>query len=654
MKNFVTFLLLLSIHALAFCERDKFILLSPDKKTEVTIDLKGKIFLTVTHGGIELIQPSPLTMSLDQGRNPGFSPVLKKKETRQVTATIVAVVPEKRKFVPDHFNELILYFKGDYGIKVRAYNDGVAYRFFTSFTDNITVVNEELAISLSEKDSVWFGREKSFLSHSEREYKLMAVTAIDDTMMCCLPAVVAKPNGWKVAISESDLLDYPGMYLHGGPVKATLSAKFPPYPLNESPVGDRTLKVTKTADYIAVTKGTREFPWRVFGIAEQDGQLVNNDIVFRLGSPLKLTDISWIRPGKVSWDWWNANNIHGVSFQSGINTETYKYYIDFASKYGLEYVILDEGWSAPSDLFRINPEMNMEELFTYAEQKKVGIILWVLFNALDQRMGEALDQFQRWGAKGIKVDFMQRDDQQMVNFYEKVAVECARRKLLVDFHGSFKPTGLNRTYPNVLTREGVRGLEHSKWSENITPKHDVTLPFTRMFAGAMDYTPGAMCNAAKDSFMPRFNQPMSQGTRCHQLAMYVVYESPLQMLCDSPSNYMKEPEIMQFLSGVPSTWDETLVLDGKIGDYITVVRYKGDDIYIGSMTNWTPRDVAVELSFLKAGEYEALIYSDGTNANRYGSDYKMKKAIVDASKKLNIHLAPGGGWVARLRKVTRE
>ncbi len=636
----------------SLAQKDSYLLRSPDKKTEVRIDVKERLLFSIVHGGELMIAPSAISMELEGIGILGKSPSVARTETRSVAEKIIPVLPEKRAVIPDVFNELIIHFKSDYGLKIRAYDDGVAYRFFTRFPGEISVVNEELTINLMPEDSIFFPEESSFLSHSERLYKFLAVRQIADTQMCCLPALVARPDGRKIAVTESDLLDYPGLYLHGsGTGEPLLKSKFPPYPLEEQLVGDRTVKVTRAATYIAKTKGTREFPWRVFAVAEKDGDLIENDIVYRLGSPLKLKETTWIKPGKVAWDWWNANNVYGVDFKAGINTQTYKYYIDFASQYGLEYIILDEGWSKPSDLFQINPEMNIEELFAYAKQKNVGIILWLVWNALEDRMSDALDQFARWGAKGIKVDFMQRDDQKMVNYYEKVAQEAAKRHLLVDFHGSFKPTGLSRTYPNVLTREGVRGLEHSKWSVDITPKHDVTLPFTRMFAGAMDYTPGTMINATKENFKPIFNQPMSQGTRSHQLAMYVVYESPLQMLCDAPSNYLREPEAMEFLSVVPTTWDETKALNAKAGEYITVARKKGNDWFIGSMTDWTPRDFEIGFGFLDSGRYEMTTYADGLNADRYASDYKKEKKDISKSDVLKIHLAPGGGWAAHLKKL---
>ena len=625
---------------------------SPDGRSELRLNITDKLAISVFHNSLEIIAPSLIAMEFDEQQVLGNRPVVLSANPASVKSNIVPVIPEKRKLIPDIYNELTITFKGDYGLKIRAYDDGVAYRFFTTIKRNIIVSNEQLSINLTSSDSIWFPEETSFLSHSERLYKLLAVKDLADTQMCCIPAVIVKPTGLKVAVTEADLLDYPGLYLRGSSGgRPVLRSKFPPYPLEEQLVGDRTMKVSKPADFIAKTNGVREFPWRVFAIADNDGDLIENDIVYRLGSPLKLKETSWIKPGKVAWDWWNANNLIGVPFKAGINTETYKYYIDFAARHGLEYVIFDEGWSKPSDLFEINPDMNMDELFAFAAQKKVGIILWVTSKALDDRMIEALDRFEKWGAKGVKVDFMQRDDQKMVNWYEKVAIEAAKRHLLVDFHGAYKPTGFSRTYPHVLTREGVRGLENSKWSADITPKHDVTLPFTRMFAGPMDYTPGAMVNGTKDNFRPIFNQPMSQGTRCHQLAMYVVFESPLQMLCDSPSNYDRQPDAMEFLSIVPTAWDQTTALNARIGEYLTVARKKGNDWFIGSMTDWTPRDFRISLDFLDAGKYQIIFYSDGINASRNASDYRKETNQVDRSSQIAFHLAPGGGWAAYIKKI---
>ncbi len=624
-------------------------LLSPDKKTEVKILVQDKITFSILRNGQEMLAPSSISMTLDNNRGLGASPSVQSAKTRSVKEEIKPVLPEKRKIIPDVYNELELTCSGNYGVRFRAYDDGVAYRFFTNLAGNIIIRHEEVSLNFAAEDSIYFPEEESFMSHSERLYKYLAAKDVTDKQMCSLPALVVKSNGTKLAISEADLLDYAGLYLRGsGDGTATLKSKFPPYPVEEKLERDRDLLVVKTADYIAQTTGRRDFPWRVIAISENDGELITNDIIYRLGSPLALKETDWIKPGKVAWDWWNANNIFGVDFKSGVNTATYKYYIDFASRYGIDHIILDEGWSVPADLFQINPDMNIEELFAYAKGKNVGIIPWMLWNALDKDFDRALDQFEKWGAKGIKVDFMQRDDQKMVNYYEKVAKAAAEHHLLVDFHGAYKPTGLRRTYPNVLTREGVRGLEWNKWSKDITPTHDVTLPFIRMFAGPMDYTPGAMINATANDFRDIFNRPMSQGTRCHQLAMYVVFESPLQMLADCPSHYLKEPECMEFLSAVPTVWDETRVLNAKVNEYVTIARKHGDTWYVGAMTNWTPRDFEIDLSFLGADKYKMTSWADGINADRYASDYKKQTRTVTSAEKLKVHLAPGGGWAAML------
>lgn len=624
---------------------------SPDNNTVFTLTTSPRLMFSVAHRGIAVVEQSVIGLEVSGGLVLGVMPEVVDTKTRSVDARINPPVPEKRSVIPDRFNERTITFRGNYGLKIRAYDDGVAYRFFTTMKGEITIDNETLNLTFAPGDSIYFGQETSLLSHSERLYRHLAVSDIQDSLFCVIPTVVVKQNGWCVAVTESDLLDYPGLYLRGyGNGKAALVSKFPPFPLKEDSVNILTVKVSKGADYIAKTRGTREYPWRVFGIAEEDSKLIENDIVYRLGSPCRLEETSWIRPGKVAWDWWNDNNIHGVDFKAGINTKTYQYYIDFASKNKLEYIIFDEGWSKTEDVFSLNPNMDMPGLFEYAKQKNVGIILWVNWKPFNEVLIPALDQFEKWGAKGIKVDFMQRDDQKMVNFYERVAQEAAKRKLLVDFHGSFKPTGLSRTYPNVMTREGVRGLEHSKWSADITPDHDVTIPYTRMFAGAMDFTPGAMRNATKASFRPVWSDPMSQGTRCHQLAMYVVYESPIQMLCDNPVNYERDPVAMEYLSIVPTVWDETRALSGKISDHITVARRKGNDWFVGSMTDWTGRDFSFPLEFLGEGSYELILYEDGINAERHASDYRRTASAVTRSDTLKMHLAAGGGCVAWMRK----
>ncbi len=625
-------------------------LYSPNKRIEAQIQIGDQLLYSVLYNRQEIINRSPISMSIDNGTIPGKSPVIAKSETKTVNETLTPVIKVKSATIKNHCNELSITFKGNYGLIFRAYDDGVAYRWFTKFDKEIKVFHEEATFNFTKDYHIYFPEEESFFTHSERIYPRIRLSEITSKRMSCLPALVDIEGSPKIAITEADLADYPGMYLTGSDDSPTkVQGKFPYYPLEIEQKSDRDVPVTRRAYYLARTPGSRLFPWRVMIIAEKDGDLIESQMVYKLAQPCQLDDTAWIKPGKVAWDWWNWNNIYRMDFRAGINTETYKYYIDFASKHDIEYVILDEGWYKLGNLLDVVPEINVAELVNYGDQKGVGIILWVIWKTLDDQLDQALDQFFQWGVKGIKVDFMQRDDQWMVNYYYKIAKEAAKRHLIVDFHGAYKPTGLGRTYPNVLTSEGVRGLENSKWSEtDPNPGHNVTLPFTRMLAGPMDYTPGAMVNATKDQFRPIFTRPMSQGTRCHQLAMYIVFESPLQMLCDSPSNYLREPECMEFLAKVPTVWDDTKVLDAKVSEYVLLARNSGTDWYVGAMTNWTPRDLVVDFSFLDNMNYTIEIYQDGVNADRNAMDYKKLVKTVTKNDKLTIHLAAGGGWAARL------
>jgi alpha-glucosidase len=622
---------------------------SPDKKVKVVIQVEREVLYSVFCDGKEILTPSPISLTIQGAGVLGNEPRLSSVKSRTVNENIIPPVREKRAVIADRFNEAVLTFKGNYGLVFRAYDDGVAYRFFTRLKGRVKVVSEEVSYKFGRDHSVYFPVAESFHSSFERNYSYLALSQVTAERMAFLPVLVDITDGPKVAITEADLDDYPGLYLAGtADGSAALNGRFAAYPLKEEMKRDRTLAVAERADYIADTNGSREFPWRVLAIARRDGELIENDIVYRLARPLALKDTSWIKPGKVAWDWWNDLNLFGVDFEAGINTKTYKYYIDFAAQYGIEYIILDEGWSDPGDLLKTNPALNMSELISYARDKNVGLVLWCVWLTLDRQLGEALDLFEKWGVRGIKVDFMDRDDQKVVNFYKKVAAEAAQRKLAVDFHGAFKPTGLRREYPNVLTREGVLGLEYNKWSKSVTPEHDLLIPFIRMLAGPMDFTPGAMRNATEKGFQPVFSEPMSQGTRCHQLAMYVVYESPLQMLSDSPSAYRREPEVMAFLGQVPTVWDETMGLEAKVGDYVLVARKSGEEWYVGAMTDWTPRELEIDFGFLGAGEYQAEVYADGANAARYASDFTKSNLTVKAGDRLKVRLAPGGGWAARI------
>ncbi len=619
---------------------------SPDGKIQTRIVVDQHITYGVIYANEPIMNHSEINIQIDKSSSDNR--IVLKTERSYVDQDIYPVIREKSGTIRDHYNELTIEFSNNVLLTFRAYNDGVAYRWETHKNDSITVLNETAQFVFHQNDSSLYPLEESFYSHNERLYKHFAIHQINTGNFASLPVLV-KHNNINMLICEADLYDYPGMWLIGN-AGDKLTATFPAYPAEERQTSDRDLRIITTEKYMARTNGNRTFPWRVVMIEDNDMGLLDNQLVFLLSRETE-EDFSWVRPGKVAWDWWNALNLYNVDFKSGINTETYKYYIDFASQYGLEYIILDEGWSPTTDITVCVEDINMTELLSYAKERNVGIILWVLWTSLDQQMTEALDLYQKWGIKGIKVDFMQRDDQVAVNFYERTAKEAAKRKLVVDFHGSFKPTGMERLYPNVLTREGVYGLEQSKWdnTRSISPEHNVTLPFIRNAVGPMDYTPGAMINAQLNAWAPIFNRPMSLGTRCHQLAMYVVYTSPLQMLCDVPSNYYREPGCMDFLSSVPVVWEKSVALEGKTGDYVVVARKAASgDWYVGAMTDWNARDLQVDFSFLEDGNYRMDSWQDGINADLVAIDFETVSESVNNNTVKNIHLASGGGWVARI------
>lgn len=645
-------ILVAALLLLAFAEKrasaqSSYDLRSPDGRIDVRIRTAGSIRYDIVLKGRVVLEDSTLVMDVDHKKF-GTDPKVIDTKQRTYDGVVEPVVKQKFARIRDHYNELRLSLDGGYAVVFRAYNEGIAYRFETSLPlDKVKVYAEDAKFNFSSNFLVYYPQEDSFYSHNERKYLPQHLNEIAPAFVATLPAVVDVGGGAKLAIAESDLEDYPGLWLHGTSGNA-LEATFPPYPLKEVQTSDRDYKPVETADYIAVTSGTRTFPWRVIGVADHDGDLLTNQIVYLLERPAQFQDTSWIKPGKVAWDWWNDWNIDGVDFRAGINTKTYEYYVDFASKYGIPYIILDDGWYKLGNLLEVTPDLNMEELIAYAKRKNVGIILWASWKTLDDQLIPALDQFEKWGVKGIKVDFMQRSDQIMIDYFYRVCREAAKRHLLVDFHGDQKPASMTRTWPNLINAEGVRGMEWSKWSADSEPKHNVTLPFTRMFLGPMDYTPGAMRNATRATFAAINSEPMALGTRCHQLAMYVVYEAPLQMLSDSPSNYLREPEIMDFLGPVPTEWDETKVLDARIAEYVVVARRNGRDWYVGAMTDWTPRTLDIDLSFLPDGNFTMDAYQDGVNADRNASDYKKITMQVNKGTKLKLSLASGGGWAARI------
>jgi alpha-glucosidase len=620
---------------------------SPDGQIEVRIRTAEKLSYDLVLKGRAVLENC--TMSLDvEHKKLGEQPKVLNAKPSSHDQVVEPVVRQQFAKIRDHYNELRLSMDGGYSVVFRAYNEGVAYRFETSWTqEKVKIYGEDGAFNFASDFVVYYPQEDSFYSHNERKYLPQRLSEISPEFIATLPAVVDIGGGAKLAIAESDLEDYPGLWLRGTS-RNGLAATFPAYPTKLIQTSDRDYKPTETADYIAETAGTRTFPWRVIGIANHDGDLITNEIVYLLERRSQFQDTSWIKPGKVAWDWWNDWNIDGVDFHAGINTKTYEYYVNFAAKYGIPYIILDDGWYKLGNLLEVTPDLSMDELVAYAKQKNVGIILWASWKTLDDQLIPALDQFEKWGVKGIKVDFMQRSDQIMIDYFYRVCREAAKRHMLVDFHGDQKPASMMRTWPNLINAEGVRGMEWSKWSAESEPKHNVTLPFTRMFLGPMDYTPGAMRNATRTTFRPIASQPMAMGTRCHQLAMYVVYDAPLQMLSDSPSNYLREPETMEFLGPVPTEWDETRVLTAKIAEYVVVARRNGKEWYIGGMGDWSPHTLDVDLSFLPDGNFTMEAYQDGVNADRNASDYRKTSTQVNRNTKLKLGLASGGGWAARI------
>jgi alpha-glucosidase len=624
---------------------------SPHGKLTANIYIEADIRYEVFYNQQSIFTSVPLKMHIHQ-QIIGQQPQLKKEQKQTVKQTIAMELYGLENDVIEHYNELRLTFKDNYSITFRIFDNGVAYRWETQFNENITVYKEEIGYTFQQAETLHFGKvsNQNFVNSQEESYPLTRFDAIEKGTFALAPAVINCNNGVKVAITEADLLDYAGLFWEKG-AGNTLLAKFPYYPAEEKRGGhnDFNLLVTQRKDYIAQTKGTRTFPWRIAMIAEKDIDLLHNRLVYLLATPAK-DDFSWVKTGKVVWDWWHDQNLSGVPFKTGCNNETYKYYIDFAARNGIPYVNIDDGWSEWFDLMQQKPAINVPMLAQYAKERNVKLILWCVWHTLDRQMTEALDQFAAWGIAGLKIDFMDRDDQKVVQFYERTLQEAAKRKLVVNFHGAYKPTGLYRTYPNLVNNEGVLGMEYCKFSERITPQHNVTIPFTRMIVGAMDYTAGAMNNAAKGQFKQIFSKPMSPGTRCHQLAMLVVYHSPLQMLSDAPTEYEKEPIILDFMAKCPTVWEKSIAIDGKIGEFIIMAKQKNNEWYVAGMNGETPRKAFVKLDFLPDGFFEAHIFQDGINADRNGTDYAYRKIGVDKYTELNFDMAWGGGFVVKILK----
>ena len=637
---------------------------SPDQKVVVTVTENGGLSYNLSYDGQELVKNSPIGLTLNLQGKTVAAKAVKKAKTSAHKGTIQAVI-YKKNVVEDNYNELALTLNDGVSLLVRAYDDGAAYRFVSTQKKDYVVENEQASFNFAQDWSVYMPYtnssgtiEQQYRTSFENTYTHTELSKLDNSHLAFIPFIVEAENDVKVVVSEADLEDYPGMFVLNKSGKAGVEGVFAPYPKDVVQGGHNKLQllVKSRENYIAKgKKGVKNMPWRIFSISTEDKQLLNDDMVYRLASTNRIGATDWIKPGKVAWEWWNCWGVYNVNFTSGINNETYKYYIDFASKYGIEYVILDEGWAVnlQADLFQIVPEIDLKGLVDYAKSKNVGIILWAGWYAFERDMERVCKEYSEMGVKGFKVDFMDRDDALMVSEIYKAAEVAAKYKLMLDFHGMYKPTGLQRTYPNVINFEGVAGLEQNKWSkveDHDQVTYDVVIPFARMLAGPMDYTQGAMLNATKGGYRPNYYEPMSQGTRVHQLAEYTVFLSPLNMLCDSPTHYEKESECTSFIAQCPVVWDETVPLESKIGEYVAVARRSGNTWYIAAINNWKARFLTLDVSSLNLAGKTGDVFTDGYNAGKIPSDYRREKTVIPADGKLKIHMHSGGGYVMKVQR----
>ncbi len=644
MKHNLLLLLFLSI-AFSLSAQKKAELQSPNGEIKVSLSISDKIYYTISYSNDVLLENNHLSLNLGN-ETLGLNPKLSGQKTNKVNEVLTPVVPLKYSSVKNEYNSLLLTFRGDYSVEFRAFDDGIAYRFVTNKKGDVEVLGEDFAINFPANYLLHLQQPGGFKTAYEEPYTHVESNEWKATdRMSVLPVLIDTKKKYKILISESDLSDYPCMFLKGNGANGVQSV-FPKAPLEFGEDGDRSLKILKEASYIAKTTGKRNFPWRYFVITKDDKQLIENTMTYRLATKSQLQDVSWIKPGQVSWEWWNEASPYGpdVNFVAGFNLDTYKYYIDFASKYGIEYIIMDEGWAKSTrDPYTPNPKVDVHELIRYGKEKNVGIILWLTWLVVENNP-DIFKTFSKWGVKGVKIDFMDRSDQWMVNYYERIAKEAAKYNILVDYHGSFKPAGIEYKYPNILSYEGVRGMEQM---EGCTPENSVYFPFMRNAVGPMDYTPGAMISMQPERYCGHRPNSASIGTRAYQLALFVIFESGLQMLADNPTLYYRNEDCTKFITDVPVTWDETRALQAKAGEYAVVAKRKGNKWYIGGMTNNTERQLEISLDFLNAGtSYKMTSFEDGINAGRQAMDYRRKESHVKSGDKIQIKMARNGGFAA--------
>jgi alpha-glucosidase len=624
-------------------------LLSPDKRIRVSVDLKERISYSVAVNGTPLLQDAYLQLNLAT-QHLGERPQLRKQSAMAVNTTSQPVVAFTSSTVRNTYNLLRLDFKNEFSVEFRAYDDGVAYRFLTTKKDSVAVSSEDVHLHFAEPVEASYLETGSFKTAYEILYQRQPLQAVNREKMSVLP-MLFDTHRYKLLFSEADLYDYPGLFVKVVDGQ-TVAATFPKAPLRFGPDGDRSLKIAAEASYLAKTAGTRSFPWRFLVISDHDAQLAANQMVYKLSTPNRLKDPNWIKPGQVTWEWWHNAYVYGVDFKSGYNQQTYKYYIDFAAKFGIPYILMDEGWAKTTlNPFEPNPTIDLQELIAYGKSKNVRILLWFTWLAVENNP-TVFETLEKWGIAGMKIDFMDRSDQWMVNYYTRVAQKAAAHHLLVDFHGAFKPAGLEVAYPNVLSYEGVIGMEQNIGGGLATPKNNLFLPFLRNAVGPMDYTPGAMRSAHPKDYRPNWVNTMSIGTRAHQVAMYIVFTSGLQMLADNPFNYLREPETTSFITSVPVTWDETRVLEAAVGDYIVTAKRKGTTWFVGGMTAQKAHELVVRTDFLpKGAHYKLTLLKDGMNADVQAMDFKRLDQPIEPGETITLTMVPDGGFAARIELV---
>lgn len=624
---------------------EKLSLKSPDGAIQVSINIGEFITYSVSYHNDLLFSNNKLALNL-KNENLGSPAKLLDSKITAVSHTIKPHVPLKYSTVVSSFNKLLMSFKGNYAIEFRAFNDGIAYRFITNKKGEVEVLNEQVDLNFPSSYDIHVQQPASFKTAYEETYSTVN-SANWNAKMSTLPVLIDTKKQYKILVSESNLSDYPCLFLKGNG-NNKIEATFPKSPLRFAPDGDRSLKITEEAAYIAKTAGKRSFPWRYFVISTADKQLLENTMTLQLAPESKIKDPSWIKPGQASWEWWNDASPYGpdVNFESGYNLETYKYYIDFAAKFGIKYIIMDEGWAnSTTDPYTPNPKVDVHELIRYGKEKNVGVVLWLTWLTVHEHM-DLFKTFKEWGVKGLKIDFMDRSDQWMVNYYERIASEAAKNELLVDFHGAFKPAGLEYKYPNVISYEGVRGMEQMGGT---LPKNSLFLPFMRNAVGPMDYTPGAMISMQPESYRAERPNAASIGTRAYQMALFVVFESGLQMLADNPTLYYRNLDCTEFITSVPTTWDETIALEAKVGELAVVAKRKDKKWFIGGINSGAEktRKLTLDLDFLEAGKtYKMTYFEDGINAARQAMDYRKKSITVKKGDKIDVQMVRNGGYAA--------